>query len=172
MTETNNEGQRTETKSNKTETYKKKDLWHSFLVYTQNNIAFKTQPLSVIVVLSRYIFTAFKYQIYSFNDVFTLLLTSNVPKVRDILLTLIIVLFKSTNFTENNSPSLVGGGLQDMQKDLIEGQGRELGLKQGLLLVETSWRSCHSHSQSHMHSSLIFETSGTILYSYLVHIKA
>lgn len=69
------------------------------LVYTQNNIAFKTQPLSIIiVVLSHNIFTAFKYQIYSFNDVFTLLLTSNVPNIRDILLTLIIGLFKSTNF--------------------------------------------------------------------------
>lgn len=68
------------------------------LVYIQNNIAFKTQPLSIIIVLSCNIFTAFKYQIYSFNDVFTLLLTSNVPNIRDILLTLIIVLFKSTNF--------------------------------------------------------------------------
>lgn len=44
------------------------------------------------------IFTAFKYQIYSFTDVLTLLLTLNIPNIRDILVTLIIVLFKSTNF--------------------------------------------------------------------------
>lgn len=99
--------QRTETKSIKHKNTRK-HLWHSCLVYTQNNIAFKTQPLSVIiVVLSRYIFTAFKYQIYSFTDVFTLLLTLNVPNIRDILFTL-IVLFKSINFTENNSPCFVG----------------------------------------------------------------
>jgi len=91
--------QRTGNKVKQTEQYKKKDLWHSFLVNTQNNIAFKIQPLSIIIaVLSRYIFTAFKYQIYSFTDVFMLLLTSNIPNIRDILLTLISVWFKSTNF--------------------------------------------------------------------------
>lgn len=153
--------QRTGNKVKQTEQYKKKDLWHSFLVNTQNNIAFKIQPLSIIIaVLSRYIFTAFKYQIYSFTDVFMLLLTSNVPNIRDILLTLIIVLFKSTNFTENNSPSLVrgtGDGWSSGHAQGFDRRAREgVGLKRGLPLHERSWRSCHSHSHSHMHSSLVF----------------
>lgn len=84
-----------------------------------------------------------------------LLLTPNIP--RDILLTLIIVLLKSTNFTENNSPGLVkengdgwtSGHAQGFDRRAREGEG----LKQGLPLDE---RSCHSHSQSHMHSSLVF----------------
>lgn len=57
-----------------------------------------------------------------------------------------------------------------MHKDLIGGQGKEVGLKRGLPLDERSWGSCHSHSQSVIHA-FFTGISGTILYSYLVLLK-